>query len=112
MQVHLLRDIFNWISEESEEKIRVGIFYCYAPDYEETLPVLKLILEKPEVQTISSEDCVIYRIGDRFLITDMHGGRDFYSYQDARFFVDVWDKVQKVEPNIIYLDCDQDQDVH
>jgi hypothetical protein len=107
MQVELLRDLFNDAINEPNEDTRVGCFWCFASDYEECLPFLKEILMNEKIESIVTEDCKIERIENSFTLKDFHGGIDIYSYEDAAFLVDLWDKAQNVKPNKIYFVMDK-----
>lgn len=105
MQVELLRDLFNQAFNEPDEQTRVGCFWCFACDYDNCLPFFKEILLNKELKVITSKECVITKKGNGFLIEDLHGNADFYSFEEAIFLIDLWDKAQEADSkvNTIYL---------
>lgn len=102
MEVKLLRDLLNKAMSNPNEESRVGMFWCYEPDYETSLPLIKILLSDPKRNKIKSEDCSIERLSkSRFLMKDNYGGQGIFSLDEMKLLADIWERVQKVEPNVI-----------
>ena len=104
MQVELLREIFDDVINEENESNRIGCLWVHEDAYEQCLPLLKMILLDSNIKRVTCEDCIIERKEGGFEIKDFHGGTDFYSYDDAVFLVDLWEKVLKNPYNCVVYD--------
>jgi hypothetical protein len=107
MQVESLRDIINEILSYAEEETRVGIFWCYAADYDACYPIFKDIFTNKKIWTSISGECIIKRCNEGFLVKDPYGGRDVFTNDEVALFLDLWEKAQKAKPQVIYMDYDE-----
>jgi len=103
MEVKLLKELINDAINEPNEDIREGDFWCYAPDYDKCIPVLKKIFFDEKIEEIKSAECNIQRINGQFLIEDSYGKKDLFTKEEISLFIALWEKAQTREVNNISL---------
>lgn len=108
MQVELLRDLINQAIQEPNEQIRIGNFWCFAPDYDDEVPIFRAIFFSDNVVSIECDELVIIKSENEFLIFDRYGGEDRFTYDEVKLLIYLWEESFKVETNVIKLDQHHD----
>lgn len=105
--IKLLKEDLQEALNEPDNEIRVGKFWCFSRHYDHIYPFLKKIYCDKELKSIAYEytfECIkITRINDIFRVEDGDVEYAIFSDKEIAFFIDLYEKSQMAEPNIIDL---------
>lgn len=101
MQVELLRDLINDAIQEPDEQIKIGTFWCFAPDYDDEVPIFIAIFFSDNVVSIECNELVIIKSENEFLVFDRYGREDAFTYDEVKLLIYLWEESFKVETNVV-----------
>jgi len=104
MEVKLLREDINAALAEPNEQYRVNDFWVYSSHFDDCYLAFKVIYCDEKITKIISEECTITRCESGFFVQDPYGYHDIFTRDEISLFVDLLEKAQKVEPNIVIWD--------
>ena len=104
MEVHLLRDLIDTALAEPNQETQIGVFACYAPDYDDEVPLFKALFFSKTAVSIISEELTIVKSSEKFVVTDRHGETDVFTYQEISLLIFLWDEPFKIKISLIIMD--------
>jgi len=103
MEIMLLQELLIDALNEPSEETRVGVFWCYAPDHETEIYLLKLMLYENRFFIELRSEGYIERYGNNFILRNKSKEEVTFSLDDVLFLIDLWDKQDRSIVNTIYL---------
>jgi hypothetical protein len=103
MEVTLLNSLLIDALNEPNEQTRVGVFWCYAPDHDIEIYLLKIMLYENKFFIEARGQGFIERYGNKFILRDAYKGEVIFTLDDVLFLIDLWDKADRLIVNTIYI---------
>lgn len=104
MQVELLRSLIDTALSEPDQETQIGVFWCFAQNYDNEVPLIKALFSSESVVSIESDGLVIMKTNDEFVIVDHYGRSDVFTYQEIQRLIFLWDESFNVKVNTIIME--------